>query len=69
MNSRGNDRAIPEGPDGDLVWMTPLHGQQLDEELPEELLFERPEWNPLATGQDEKLTAVVLREDAVVDCE
>lgn len=55
----------PDGPDfiRDLVWGTALQNMELVDEPPEEFLFERPEqrWGCITT--DEKLDAVVRRED------
>lgn len=61
----------PDGPDliRDLVWGTALQNLPLVEEVPEHLLFERPalQWGEQRT--DEKLDAVVRREDTAQDCE
>lgn len=61
----------PEGPDPirDLVWGTALWNMGLVDEVPEHMLFERPGQIPLATGLDQKLDAVLRREDTANDCE
>lgn len=71
MNLRGIGDDHPDGPDEirDLVWMTSLHGlTRPQEELPEELLFERPPQDPLAYGFDAKLNALEMTE-TTQDCE
>lgn len=69
LSGIGDDH--PDGPDPirDLVWGTALQNMQLEDEVPEHLLFQRPEarWGQQKT--DIKLDAVVRREDTVPDCE
>jgi hypothetical protein len=68
---RGIGDDHPDGPDliRDLVWGTALQNLQLEDEVPEHLLFQRPGllWGQQTT--DPKLDAVVRREDTAPDCE
>lgn len=52
-----------------VVWGTPLQGEEIVEEPPEEIWIERPvrRWGQIET--DQKLDAVVAREDTTLDCE
>lgn len=66
----GNDH--PDGPDElrDLVWMTALHGLKKPvEELPEELLFERPSIRFGEIQTDAKLDRLLGLESTGPDCE